>query len=272
MSDLQNYIKKRKSRDRQFAKNCDSGYEQWLMHEGNVRDRKFTIRWPRLIRGVLLKRYQRFKADVKLRNGHVVTAHCPNSGSMLGCSEAGRPVYLSRQDNPRRKLKYTWELIEMPTSLIGINTMVPNRLGKEAVINKEVEALSGYRNIRKEVKYGKNSRIDLLLERGEDRCFVEFKNCTLVEDGVAYFPDAVTTRGFKHLVELQHQISKGDRGVMFYLVQRMDAKLFRPAYHIDPDYGSELKKAEKNGVEIMVYDVVLNLEGISLNRQLPYEL
>ena len=242
------------------------------MHVGIQRDREFTIRWPRLIRGVLLKRYQRFKADVKLKNGHVVTAHCPNSGSMMGCSEPGRPVHLSRHNNPGRQLKYTWEMIEMPTSLVGVNTMVPNRLGKEAIINKEVEALSGYRKVRNEVRYGKNSRIDLLLERGRERCFVEIKNCTLVEDGVAYFPDAVTTRGLKHLVELQHQILEGDRCVMFYLVQRMDANLFRPAYHIDLDYGRELRKAEKNGVEIMVYDVVLNLEGISLNQQLPYEL
>ena len=240
--------------------------------QGTLRERKYSLRWPRLIRGVLLKRYQRFKADVKLRNGHVVTAHCPNSGSMLGCAEPGRPVYLSRHDNPGRQLKYTWEMIEMPTSLVGINTMVPNRLGKEAVVNKDVEALSGYRRVRTEVKYGKNSRIDLLLEQGEERCFVEIKNCTLVEDGVAYFPDAVTTRGLKHLVELQHQILKGDRCVMFYLVQRTDAKLFRPAYHIDPNYGRELKKAVKNGVEVMVYDVALNLEGISLNQQLPYEL
>jgi sugar fermentation stimulation protein A len=207
-----------------------------------------------------------------LRNGHVVTAHCPNSGSMLGCSEPGRPLYLSRHNNPGRQLKYTWEMIEMPTSLVGINTRVPNLLGRESIINKEIKALSGYEKVLNEVKYGENSRIDLLLERGKERCFVEFKNCTLVEDGIAYFPDSVTTRGFKHLVELQHQILKGDRCVMLYLVQRTDAKLFRPAYHIDPDYGRELKKAGKNGVEIMVYDVALNLEGISLNHQLPYEL
>jgi sugar fermentation stimulation protein A len=231
-----------------------------------------TLTWPRLISGILLERYQRFKADVKLRNGHVVTAHCPNSGSMLGCSEPGRPVYLSRHNNPGRRLKYTWQMIEMPTSLVGINTWVPNLIVKESIINKDIKAFSDYQKIRSEVKYGQNSRIDLLLEKGDERCFVEIKNCTLVEDSVAYFPDAVTSRGLKHLVELQHQVREGHRGVMFYLVQRTDAKLFRPAHHIDPDYGRELRKATKNGIEVLVYDVALNLEGISLNQPLPYEL
>jgi len=230
------------------------------------------IKWPRLIQGTLIKRYQRFKADVKLRNGHVVTAHCPNSGSMLGCSDPGRPVYLSRHNNPGRLLKYTWEMIEMPTSLVGINTWVPNQLVKESIIDKKIKAFLGYETIWTEVSYGQNSRIDLLLEKGKERCFVEVKNSTLVEDGVAYFPDAVTSRGLKHLVELQQEVRKGNRCVMFYLVQRMDAKLFRPAHHIDPAYRKELRRAFRNGVEILVYDVFLNLESISLNKPLPYEL
>ena len=231
-----------------------------------------TIKWPRLIQGTLIQRYQRFKADVKQRNGHIVTAHCPNSGSMLGCSEPGRPVYLSRHNHPQRKLKYTWEMIEMPTSLVGVNTWVPNLLVKESIIRKEIRALRGYEGIRTEVSYGQNSRIDILLEKGESRCFVEVKNCTLVEDDVAYFPDAVTARGLKHLGELQKEFRKGSRCVMFYLVQRMDAKRFRPADHIDPAYGEELRRAFRNGVEILVYDVFLNLEGISINRRLPFEL
>ena len=231
-----------------------------------------TIEWPKLIQGTLIRRYQRFKADVKQRNGHVVTAHCPNSGSMLGCSEAGRPVYLSRHNNPNRQLKYTWEMIEMPTSLVGVNTWVPNQLVKESIIHKKIRALRGYEEIRSEVKYGENSRIDLLLEKGEKRCFVEVKNCTLVEEGLAYFPDAVTSRGLKHLVELQAELRKGSRCVMFYLVQRMDAKRFRPADQIDPAYGEELRRAFRNGVEILVYDVFLDLDGISLQRQLPYDL
>jgi len=191
---------------------------------------------------------------------------------MLACSEPGRPVYLSRHDRRGRKLKYTWEMIEMPTSLVGINTMVPNKLVKTSVMAQKIQALSGYERIRSEVNYGKNSRIDLLLENGKDRCFVEVKNCTLVENGVAYFPDAVTSRGLKHLVELQHQVNEKNRCVMFYLVQRMDASEFRPAHHIDPAYGRELKRATMGGVEIFVYDVVLNLEAISLNKPLPHEL
>lgn len=230
------------------------------------------IKWPKLIRGTLIKRYKRFMADVKLRNGHMVTAHCPNSGSMLACSEPGRQVYLSRHNNPKRKLKYTWEMIEMSGSLVGTNTMVPNKLVKASIEAGKVRELSGFESIRSEVKYGQNSRIDLFLEKGKNRCFVEIKNCTLVTDGVAYFPDAVTSRGLKHLVELQDQVGKGNRSVMFYLIQRMDATVFRPADHIDPAYGRELRKAYQNGVEILAYDVILDLEGIRLNGAIPFEL
>jgi len=228
------------------------------------------LKWPNLIRGTLIKRYKRFLADIKLRNGHVVTAHCPNTGSMLECSEPGQTVYLSRHNNPKRRLKYTWEMIEMPTSLVGVNTLVPNKLVKTSILAEKIQELVGFDRVRSEVKYGGNSRIDLLLEKGESRCFVEIKNCTLVLDGVACFPDAVTSRGLKHLVELQQQVRLGDRSVMFFLVQRMDAKVFKPADHIDPAYGKELRKAVRNGVEIIVHDVFLDLKGIRLNRRLLY--
>ena len=138
------------------------------------------LKWPKLIQGTLIKRYQRFKVDVRLRNGHIVTALCPNTGSMLACSEPGRPVYLSRHNRKERKLKYTWEMIDMPTSLVGVNTLVPNKLVKNAIMAGRVPALSGYENLRSEVGYGENSRIDLLLADGERRCFVEIKNSTLV--------------------------------------------------------------------------------------------
>lgn len=228
------------------------------------------LKWPKLIRGTLIKRYKRFMADIKLRNGHMVTAHCPNTGSMLACSEPGRTVYLSHHNNPKRRLKYTWEMIEMPTSLVGVNTLVPNKLVKTSILTEKIQELSGFDRVRSEVKYGGNSRIDLLLEKGESRCFVEIKNCTLVIDGVACFPDAVTSRGLKHLVELQQQVRLGDRSVMLFLVQRMDAKVFKPADPIDPAYGKELRKAVRNGVEIIVYDVFLDLKGIRLNRRLLY--
>jgi sugar fermentation stimulation protein A len=228
--------------------------------------------WPPLLQGTLIQRYKRFLADVKLRNGRVVVAHCPNSGSMLACSEPGRTIYLSRHNNPKRRLRYTWELIEMPTSLVGVNTMVPNRLVKAAILAGRIERLSGYERVRSEVAYGTNSRIDLLLEKGPMQCFVEVKNCTLVTDGVASFPDAVTARGLKHLKELQDQIRSGDRSVMFYLVQRMDAEQFRPADPIDPAYGQELRRAIQNGVEVMVYDVTIDLRGIELNREIPFDI
>jgi sugar fermentation stimulation protein A len=232
-----------------------------------------TLGWPRLVQGTLIRRYQRFKADVKLRNGRVVTALCPNSGSMKSCSEPGRPVYLSRSDNPKRKLKYTWEMIDMPSSLVGINTHVPNRLVKESIVRDEIEELTGFEQVRSEVKYGENSRIDLLLEGPEERrCYIEIKNCTLIESGIACFPDAVTARGLKHLVELQNEVRRGNRSVNFFLIQRMDAVSFRPADHIDPAYGRELRKAVKNGVEILAYDVHIDLDGITLNRRLPCEL
>ncbi|MCP4578710.1 MAG: DNA/RNA nuclease SfsA [Deltaproteobacteria bacterium] len=237
----------------------------------NDKNRGALLKWPRLTQGILIKRYKRFMADVKLRNNHVVTAHCPNSGSMKACCEPGRTVYLTRHNKPSRRLKYTWEMIHMGTSLVGVNTIVPNRLTKAAVLAGDVPELAGYETIRSEVKYGNNSRIDLLLEKDENRCFVEIKNCTLVTEGLARFPDAVTSRGLKHLIELQEQVKQGDRSVMFYLIQRMDADRFEPADHIDPAYGQELRKAVQNGVEVFVYDVAMDLEGIRLNRAVPFQ-
>ena len=242
-----------------------------MIIENNIKQGAF-LKWPRLIEGILIKRYKRFMADVKLRNNHVVTAHCPNSGRMTECCEPGRPVYLSRADNPSRRLKYTWEMIHMETSLVGVNTIIPNRLVRAAILAGEIPALFGYETVRSEVKYGKNSRIDILLENGKSRCFVEVKNCTLVKEGLACFPDAVTSRGLKHLIELQEQVRQGDRAVMFYLIQRMDANRFQPADHIDPAYGEELWKAVINGVEVMVYDVSMDLTGIRMNRQVPFDL
>ena len=230
------------------------------------------LEWPKLIEGTLIKRYKRFLADIRLKNGHVVTAHCPNSGSMLECSEPGRRVYLSRHDTAKRRLKYTWEMIEIPQSLVGVNTMVPNRLVKASIKAGKIKELTGFDSIRSEVKYGQNSRIDLLLERSGRRCFVEIKNCTLVTNGLALFPDAPTSRGLKHLVELQHQTGLGNRSVMFYLIQRMDAEIFSPAHHIDPAYGKELRSAVNNGVEVLVYDVKLDLKGIKINRKIPFEI
>jgi sugar fermentation stimulation protein A len=231
------------------------------------------LTWPELIPGILVKRYKRFMTDVTLADGEVVTAHCPNSGSMQECCEPGRPVYLSYHDNPKRKLKYTWELIEMPTSMVGINTLIPNRLVAESIEAGMVPDFYGYDNVVREVKTSDNTRLDILLssENG-NRCYVEIKNCTLVKDGMACFPDAVTSRGLKHLVELSSLVSKGFRCVIFYVIQRMDAKIFQPADHIDPAYGRELRQALEHGVEILVYDTRIDLKTIRLNCKIPYKL
>lgn len=243
------------------------------MSEYKTDDHAAVLAWPKLVRGILVKRYKRFLADVKLDGGKMVTAHCPNTGSMTGCCESGQPVFLSRHDNPRRKLKYTWELIQMPTSLVGVNTLVPNRLVFRSVAAGLISELDGYETVEREVKIGRNSRLDLRLSNGaKDRCYVEIKNCTLVENGVARFPDAVTTRGLKHLDELARLVDSGRRCVMFYFIQRMDARVFEPADRIDPDYGIGLRRAVKRGVEVLVYDVAIDLCGIQLNRKVPCSL
>jgi len=229
--------------------------------------------WPPLVKGTLLRRYQRFLADVKLENGDTVTAHCPNTGSMQDCCAPGRPVYLSVHDNPKRKLKYTWELIQMPDSLVGVNTLMPNRLVKHAIQTGQVAELNGYAAVRSEVKISDHTRVDLMLEdERQGTCHVEIKNCTMVRDGVARFPDAVTARGLKHLRELGAQVAAGHRSVMFYFIQRMDAEIFAPADDIDPAYGKALRRALDNGVEILAYDVHIDLEAIRLNRPLPCRL
>jgi sugar fermentation stimulation protein A len=228
------------------------------------------LRWPELIPGKLLKRYKRFVADVKLEDGEIVTAHCPNTGRMQGCSEPGRTVYLSTHNHPQRKHRYTWEMIAMPTSLVGVNTLIPNRLVSRALELKGIPELTGYADIAREVRIGEHSRIDLMLTgRAGDRCYIEIKNCTLVTRGVAQFPDAVTSRGLKHLIELENLAKAGHRCVMFYFIQRMDARMFQPADHIDPEYGRRLRHAIKKGIEILAYDVRIDTQGIVLNQTIP---
>lgn len=160
----------------------------------------------------------------------------------------------------------------MPGTLVGINTLLPNRLIHEAASAQAIPELRGYTRIRKEVPYGKGSRIDLLLEKDGQRCFVEVKNCTLVEEGTALFPDAVTERGRKHLKELQMKAEAGDRAVMLFLVQGMDARRFEPAWHIDPAYAKTLAESLSAGVEILVYDVHLDLKSVGLRSPLPWSV
>jgi len=228
---------------------------------------------PPLIKGVLIQRYKRFLADIELETGEKVTVHCPNSGSMKGCAIPGSRVWLSESDNPKRKYKYTWELIKVPETMIGINTQVPNKLVKQSIENGLIQELSGYDRVTAEVKTSSHTRLDLLLENAaKEKCYVEIKNCTLVEKGIAMFPDAVTTRGQKHLDELVHLVSSGYRGVIFFLIQRMDANSFKPAEMIDKVYAQKLRKAVQKGVEVIAMDTSINTRMIRIKKHIPVSL
>jgi len=224
-----------------------------------------------LVRGVLIRRYKRFLADVRLEDGSVVTAHCPNSGSMQGCNVPGREVLLSPAENPNRKTLYTWELIHLPTTWVGINTLTANRLVEEAAEQKKIAELGHFDKLAREVKLV-NSRIDFCLARGDELLFLEVKNVTLVEDGTAFFPDAVTTRGRKHLHALIGAIQQGHRSASFYVIQREDAEQFAPAVHIDPTYGRAFHQAREAGVKIIAYSARVDPTEIYLDGPLPVVL
>ena len=225
-----------------------------------------------LIPGTLLQRYKRFLADIRLASGEVVTAHCTNTGSMMGCKEAGSAVYLSRSDNLNRKLLYTWELIEANNTWVGINTMHPNKLVAEAVASGAIKELRGYQIIRREVKVSAHSRLDLCLEGNAGSCYVEVKNVTLATDGAAAFPDAVSERGTKHLKELMRLKRRGHRAAIVFVIQRGDCTRFRPADEIDPEYGRWLRKAIKTGVEALPYVARVTPEEIVLAERLETQL
>lgn len=228
-----------------------------------------------LICGTLVKRYKRFMADVELPDGQTITAHCANPGSMLGLKEPGSKVWLSKSDNPKRKLKYSWELIEVDLgkgpALVGINTAHPNRIVAEALESGLVDELAGFSSLRREVRYGKNSRIDILLEAdGAPPTYVEVKNVHLMrEAGSAEFPDSVTARGAKHLSELSDMVATGARAVMFYLVQRGDAETMRFARDIDPAYVAAFEAARAAGVEALCYGCDVRTDGICLSSAIP---
>jgi sugar fermentation stimulation protein A len=188
---------------------------------------------------------------------------------MMGCALPGNPVLLSFNNSPHRKLCYTWELVKENGIWVGINTGLPNKLTHEAIENGVIPELTGYETIRPEVKYGENSRIDLLLSGAPGLCYVEVKNVTLVKDDMALFPDAVTLRGQKHLRELMLMVQAGNRGVIFFVVQHGDASRLAPADAIDPEYGRLLRLAVKNGVEAMAYQADVNPREIVLVRSLP---
>lgn len=226
-----------------------------------------------LVPGKLIKRYKRFLADVELNSGEIITAHCPNTGSMKTCDTPGWKVMLSYHENLKRKYAYTWEMVHNRHCWIGINTGIPNRIAEEAIRKNHIQELQSYPEIKREVAYGKNSRIDLFLKNDTQTCYVEVKNVTLVEeDGNYYFPDAVTERGRKHLFELSDMVSRGHRAVMFFIVQRSDGKLFKPAKHIDSKYAESLKDAHKQGVEILVYQADVKPEGVAIQKKVAWNL
>ena len=229
-----------------------------------------------LIRGKLIKRYKRFLADIELENGDMITAHCANPGGMIGLKDPGIDVWLSQSDNTKRKLKYSWELCRVGSAMVGINTAHPNAIVEEAIRAGKVPELAGYETLKREVKYGKNSRIDILLsDPVKGLCYVEVKNVHLKRDdtvpGLAEFPDAVTARGAKHLDEMADMVADGHRAVMFYLIQRDDCDRFALASDIDPHYAARFAAATSAGVEALAYDCVIDVETVSVtvNRALP---
>lgn len=225
-----------------------------------------------LIHGTLIQRYKRFLADVQLPNGATVTAHCTNTGSMMGCKTPGSAVYISRCDNPSRRLAYTWEMIQVNDGWVGINTLHPNRLVAEGIETGTIRELQGYSSIRREVRTRPGTRLDMCLERARGLCFVEVKNVTLAIDGVAAFPDAVTERGTKHLKELIRLRRKGHRTAVVFVIQREDCNGFRPADEIDPEYGRWLRRALKAGVEVVPYQASVTPGEIVLTTRLESKL
>ena len=223
-----------------------------------------------LVRGRLIRRYKRFLADVLLETGETITAHCANPGAMLGVAPPDAEVWLSPARNPARKLAWSWELVRIGDGLVGINTSWPNPLAEEAILAGVIPELVGYGGLTREVRYGRNSRIDLLLEApGRPTCYVEVKNVHLSRgDRLAEFPDCVTQRGAKHLLELADMVVAGYRAVMLYVVQREDCDRFRTAGDFDPAYHAGLKVALAAGVEALAYGCSVTTDGIRVERKL----
>jgi sugar fermentation stimulation protein A len=222
------------------------------------------MKFDKLYKGKLVKRYKRFLADIILDSGEEITAHVPNSGAMTSCIEENCPVWVSFHDNPKRKLKYTLELTKMADVLICTNTGVANKIAIEAIENGTIKELQGYSSLRPEQKYGVNSRIDILLENEDEKCYVEIKSVSLKLGDHLAFPDAVTTRGKKHLDELVSMVEEGHRAVMLYVIQRTDKLPFKIADEIDKKYSDALIESRKKGVEVLVYQSTISEERIDI--------
>ena len=222
----------------------------------------------RLLQGSLVKRYKRFFVDIKYKN-KIITAHCPNPGSMMGLLNIGNKVWFSESDNSNRKLKYTLEIVEIEKKMVGINTLLTNKIILEALNHKKINSLIKFRNIKTEVKFSDSTRFDFLLLNNREKCFLEVKNVTLVrEKKIAEFPDAITSRGTKHLNELCNAKKKGYQSCILYLIQREDCDSFKIAKDIDKNYKIAFSKALNSGVKILCYDCKLSNEEIKLNNQI----
>ncbi|WP_097461955.1 DNA/RNA nuclease SfsA [Mangrovitalea sediminis] len=230
-----------------------------------------------LIEGTFLRRYKRFFADIELPDGEVVTAHCPNTGSMLGCNLPGSRVWVSAHDDPRRKLRFTWQLVEVEHGALAcINTALPNRIVGEAIAAGRIPELSGYGKLQSEVRYGEErSRIDWLLSEhaaGLPDAYVEVKNVTLAEAELGLFPDAVTTRGQKHIRELMAMAAAGKRAVLFFCVSHTGIERVEPAVAIDPVYARWVREAVDVGVEFLAWRAAISPESITLERAIPFSI
>ena len=226
----------------------------------------------KLISGEFVKRYKRFFVDVKINN-KIITAHCPNTGSMMGLLSANNKVWLSKSENPERKLKYTLQIIENKKSMVGVNTHLTNKIVLEALEENSIKELKNLDNIKSEVKFGKNTRFDFLISKNNKKIFVEVKNVTLSrKKGVAEFPDAVTARGLKHISELINASKRGFETYLLFLIQRNDCNQFKIAQDIDPDYYKLLTEAAKKKLNIICYDCKFSPKGIKLNKNIKLKL
>jgi len=223
-----------------------------------------------LIKAKFVKRYKRFFSDHILENGQLVTAHCPNTGAMTGVAKEGITSWLSESNDPKRKLKWTWELTQENNTIVGVNTHNPNKIIQEAINNNEIKQLLNYKNLKREVKYGVNSKIDIFLQDdNKSDCYVEIKNVHLSrKKGIAEFPDGITSRGTKHLKELANVAQDGGRAVMLYLIQRNDCNYFKIAEDIDVEYGKAFIDALNAGVEVICLDTILNTNGINIGKNI----
>lgn len=222
--------------------------------------------------GLLCKRYKRFLADVLLKDGQTLTVHCPNSGSMRGCAEPGSPALISRSDNPGRKYAWTLEMVQHQGVWIGVHTGRTNHLVREALENGVIDDFGELRSITPEVKVSDKSRLDFLLEGNQGAAYLEVKNCSLAEDGIAFFPDAVTSRGAKHLHELVRLAEAGFGAAVLFCIQRSDAALCKPAAHIDPVYAETVAWAAGQGVRFLAYQAEVNPQAIAITRKIPFSI